>query len=64
MNDNIDELKARSDQAEEEYQRTLQARQAAVVASQAAAKTAARARSLYLRALGKVQVEEDADVGA
>jgi hypothetical protein len=52
-NNSIDELRQASDQAEEEYQRTLRARIAAVEASQVASKAAARARSLYLRALGR-----------
>jgi hypothetical protein len=51
--DNIDELRQASDQAEEEYQRTLRARIAAVEASQVASKAAARARSLYMRAFSR-----------
>jgi hypothetical protein len=61
MKDNsIDELKRRSDEAEAAYQETLRARRAAVEASQVASKAAARARSLYVRALGQ-QGEAGAD---
>jgi hypothetical protein len=58
--DNSDELRQASDQAEEEYQRTLRARIAAVEASQVAAKAAIKARSRYQRALG-TQGEAGAD---
>jgi hypothetical protein len=51
-NDSIDALRQASDQAEEEYQRTLRARIAAVEASQVAARAAGKARSRYMRALG------------
>jgi hypothetical protein len=52
MND-IDELRAQSDAAEEELRRTMRIRKAAVEASQAALKAAAKARSKYQRALGQ-----------
>jgi hypothetical protein len=51
--DDIDELRQASDQAEEEYQRTLRARIAAVADSQQALKAATKARSRYMRALGQ-----------
>jgi hypothetical protein len=60
----IDELKRQSDQAEAVYQEAMRARRDAVTASQEAARAAAKARSRYQRALGTVQVEEGADVGA
>jgi hypothetical protein len=59
----IDELRQASDQAEEEYQRTVRERRDAVLASQLALKAAAKARGRYMRALG-AQGEEGADVGA
>jgi hypothetical protein len=62
MNDNssLDELRQASDQAEEEYQRTVRERRDAVLASQLALKVAAKARSRYMRALG-AQGEAGAD---
>jgi hypothetical protein len=56
-NNSIDELKRRSDEAEERYQQSMRARRDAMAASQEAAKAAIKARSKYQRALG-VQGEE------
>jgi hypothetical protein len=57
---NIDELKAASDAAEERYQQTVKARKAAIADSQEALKAANKARGRYMRAAAQ-QTEAGAD---